>query len=322
MPRKYKTASSPFAKVCAIALSLALVVTMCPIVGFAEDSGQTNAAAVGDAQVGQPSAIDSQVDAPDDAVSIPSNISLGGEPTDAANAVVADEPSPDNGEDADANMAATPDADNADAEQIDGIEDAQSGEAQSVEPGPNPFKSGVSAQNLATLDNYECDNYPELDKSLLWKTSASCSGKKMWIGTLVQDNGYWNEPGWSFECGWEAPNPLHDREKYAYLDKGFTNTVDGQARDVVKLYGDGGLTSVDIAAVLDGSYDVYIPVGAFNYQHFQSITFPSFVKEIREYAFSSGSAGDLTSVAFETSPDGNGIERLCDSAFSDCDGLA
>ena len=322
MPRKYKTASSPFAKVCAIALSLALVVTMCPIVGFAEDSGQTNAAAVGDAQVGQPSAIDSQVDAPDDAVSIPSNISLGGEPTDAANAVVADEPSPDNGEDADANMAATPDADNADAEQIDGIEDAQSGEAQSVEPGPNPFKSGVSAQNLATLDNYECDNYPELDKSLLWKTSASCSGKKMWIGTLVQDNGYWNEPGWSFECGWEAPNPLHDAEMYAYLDKGFTNTVDGQARDVVKLYGDGGLTSVDIAAVLDGSYDVYIPVGAFNYQHFQSITFPSFVKEIREYAFSSGSAGDLTSVAFETSPDGNGIERLCDSAFSDCDGLA
>lgn len=323
MPRKYKTASSPFAKVCAIALSLALVVTMCPIVGFAEDSGQTNAAAVGDAQVGQPSAIDSQVDAPDDAVSIPSNISLGGEPTDAANAVVADEPSPDNGEDADANMAATPDANNADTEQIDGIEDAQSGEAQSVEPGPNPFKSGVSAQNLATLDNYECDNYPELDKSLLWKTSASCSGKKMWIGTLVQDNGYWNEPGWTFECGWEAPNPLHDAEMYAYLDKGFTNTVDGQARDVVKLYGDGGLTSVDIAAVLDGSYDVYIPVGAFNYQHLQSITFPSFVKEIETYAFSEDYLNDyLTSITFETDAKGDGIQRICDGAFSNCEGLA
>lgn len=323
MPRKYKTASSPFAKVCAIALSLALVVTMCPIVGFAEDSGQTNAAAVGDAQVGQPSAIDSQVDAPDDAVSIPSNISLGGEPTDAANAVVADEPSPDNGEDADANMAATPDADNADAEQIDGIEDAQSGEAQSVEPGPNPFKSGVSAQNLATLDNCECDNYPELDKSLLWKTSASCSGKKMWRGTLVQDNGYWNEPGWTFECGWEAPNPLHDAEMYAYLDKGFTNTVDGQARDVVKLYGDGGLTSVDIAAVLDGSYDVYIPVGAFNYQHLQSITFPSFVKEIETYAFSEDYLNDyLTSITFETDAKGDGIQRICDGAFSNCEGLA
>lgn len=323
MPRKYKTASSPFAKVCAIALSLALVVTMCPIVGFAEDSGQTNAAAVGDAQVGQPSAIDSQVDAPDDAVSIPSNISLGGEPTDAANAVVADEPSPDNGEDADANMAATPDADNADAEQIDGIEDAQSGEAQSVEPGPNPFKSGVSAQNLASLDNYECDNYPELDKSLLWKTSVSCSGKKMWRGTLVQDNGYWNEPGWTFECGWEAPNPLHDAEMYAYLDKGFTNTVDGQARDVVKLYGDGGLTSVDIAAVLDGSYDVYIPVGAFNYQHLQSITFPSFVKEIETYAFSEDYLNDyLTSITFETDAKGDGIQRICDGAFSNCEGLA
>lgn len=323
MPRKYKTASSPFAKVCAIALSLALVVTMCPIVGFAEDSGQTNAAAVGDAQVGQPSAIDSQVDAPDDAVSIPSNISLGGEPTDVANAVVADEPSPDNGEDADANMAATPDADNADAEQIDGIEDAQSGEAQSVEPGPNPFKSGVDAQNLASLDNYECDNYPELDKSLLWKTSVSCSGKKMWRGTLVQDNGYWNEPGWTFECGWEAPNPLHDAEMYAYLDKGFTNTVDGQARDVVKLYGDGGLTSVDIAAVLDGSYDVYIPVGAFNYQHLQSITFPSFVKEIETYAFSEDYLNDyLTSITFETDAKGDGIQRICDGAFSNCEGLA
>ena len=320
---KYKTASSPFAKVCAIALSLALVVTMCPIVGFAEDSGQTNAAAVGDAQVGQPSAIDSQVDAPDDAVSIPSNISLGGEPTDAAHAVVTDESSPDNGEDADANMAATPDADNADAEQIDGIEDAQSGEAQSVEPGPNPFKSGVDAQNLASLDNYECDNYPELDKSLLWKTSVSCSGKKMWRGTLVQDNGYWNEPGWTFECGWEAPNPLHDAEMYAYLDKGFTNTVDGQARDVVKLYGDGGLTSVDIAAVLDGSYDVYIPVGAFNYQHLQSITFPSFVKEIETHAFSEDYLNDyLTSITFETDAKGDGIQRICDGAFSNCEGLA
>lgn len=319
---KYKTASSPFAKACAIALSLALAVTMCPIVGFAEDSSQANAATAGDAQVGQPLAIDSQVDVPDDAMSIPSNISLDGEPTDAANAVVTDGSSSDNGEDADENMAAMSDADNADADQIDEAEDAQSGEAQSVEPGPNPFKSGVNAQNLATLDNYECDNYYDLDKSLLWKTSASCSGKKMWAGTLVQDNGYWNDPGWSFDCGWPAPDPLHDAEMYAYLDKGFTNTVDGQTRDVVKLYGDGGLTSMDIAAVLDGSYDVYIPLAAFNYQHLKSVTFPSFVKEIGEYAFKSGSAGDLTSVAFETSPDGSGIECIYDSAFSDCDGLA
>lgn len=318
---KYKTASSPFAKVCAIALSLALVVTMCPIVGFAEDSGQTNAATVGDAQVGQLSAADSQIDVPDDAVSIPSNISLDGEPTDAAHAVVTDESSSDNGEDADANMAATPDADNADANQMDKAEEAQSDEAQSVEPGLNPFKSGVNAQNLATLDNYECENYNELDKSLLWKTSASCSGKKMWVGTLVQDNGYWNDPGWSFDCGWPAPDPLHDAEVYAYLNKGYEHTVDGQTRDVVMLYGDGGLESMDIAAVLDGSYDVYIPMFAFDYQHLKSVTFPSFVKEIGERAFSPGSEGGLTSVAFETSPDGSGIERLYD-AFTDCTGLS
>ncbi|WP_443613133.1 hypothetical protein, partial [Adlercreutzia sp.] len=105
------------------------------------------------------------------------------------------------------------------ADVAEGAEDSQPVTEASVEPGPNPFKSGVSAQNLATLDNYECDNYPELDKSLLWKTSASCSGKKMWVGTLVQDNGYWNDPGWSFDCGWPAPDPLHDAEVYAYLNK-------------------------------------------------------------------------------------------------------
>ena len=81
----------------------------------------------------------------------------------------------------------------------------------------------------------------------------------MWVGTLVQDNGYWNDLGWSFDCGWQAPDPLHDAEVYAYLNKGYENTVDGQTRDVVMLYGDGGLKSMDIAAVLDGSYDVYIP---------------------------------------------------------------
>lgn len=188
---------------------------------------------------------------------------------------------------------------------------------------PTPFKSGVDAQNLASLDNYECDNYPELDKSLLWKTSVSCSGKKMWIGTLVQDNGYWNEPGWNFECGWEAPNPLHDAEMYAYLDKGFTNTVDGQTRDVVKLYGDGGLTSMDIAAVLDGNYDIYIPTAAFNYQHLQSITFPSFVKEIETHAFNEDYLNDyLTSITFETDAKGDGIRASATAHSPNCEGLA
>ena len=80
---------------------------------------------------------------------------------------------------------------------------------------------------------------------------------------------------------------------YAYLNKGYEHTVDGQTRDVVMLYGDGGLESMDIAAVLDGSYDVYIPMFAFNYQHLKSVTFPSFVKEIEEGAFTAGRKGDL-----------------------------
>ena len=309
MPRKDKTAKSPFAKACAVALSLALVVTMCPIVGFAEDSSRVDAVASEDVQAALLPVSDSEVDVPDDALSVSSNILLDG-------ASVSDEEVPDE----DASDRSTVSSDDADV--AEGAEDSQPVTEASTEPGPNPFASGVDAQNLATLDNYECENYPELDKSLLWKTSASCSGKKMWAGTLVQDNGYWNDPGWSLDCSWPAPNPLHDAEVYAYLNKGYGDTVDGQTRDVVMLYGDGGLTSMDIAAVLDGSYDVYIPQAAFNYQHLQSVTFPSFVKEIGERAFSSGSAGDLTSVAFETSSDGSGIERICDSAFSNCDGLA
>ena len=322
MPRKDKTAKSPFAKACAVALSLALVVTMCPIVGFAEDSSRVDAVASEDAQAALLPVSDSEVDVPDDALSVSSNILLDGASEDDTDSIagggasVSDEEVPDE----DASNQSTVSSDDADV--AEGAEDSQPVTEASTEPGPNPFASGVDAQNLATLDNYECENYPELDKSLLWKTSASCSGKKMWAGTLVQDNGYWNDPGWSLDCSWPAPNPLHDAEVYAYLNKGYGDTVDGQTRDVVMLYGDGGLTSMDIAAVLDGSYDVYIPQAAFNYQHLQSVTFPSFVKEIGERAFSSGSAGDLTSVAFETSSDGSGIERICDSAFSNCDGLA
>ena len=327
MLRKHKTATSPFAKACAIILSLALVVTMCPIVGFAVDSGQTDTGIVGNTQVEQLSASDSHVDAPNDAISISSNLSLGdavdNAAGDAVGGIVSDDASVSDDEVSDEDASDGLVVSSADTDSVDDAEDARSATEASTEPGPNPFKSGVDAQNLAALDNYECDNYPELDKSLMWKTSASCSGKKMWRGTLVQDNGYWNEPGWNFECGWEAPNPLHDAEMYAYLDKGFTNTVDGQTRDVVKLYGDGGLTSMDIAAVLDGSYDVYIPVGAFNYQHLQSITFPSFVKEIETLAFNEDYLNDyLTSITFETDAKGDGIQRICDSAFSNCEGLA
>ena len=321
MPRKDKTAKSPLAKACAVALSLALVVTMCPIVGFAEDSSRVDAVASEDAQAALLPVSDSEVDVPDDALSVSSNILLDGASEDDTDSIagggasVSDEEVPDE----DASNQSTVSSDDADV--AEGAEDSQPVTEASVEPGPNPFASGVDAQNLATLDNYECENYPELDKSLLWKTSASCSGKKMWVGTLVQDNGYWNDPGWSFDCGWQAPDPLHDAEVYAYLNKGYEHTVDGQTRDVVMLYGDGGLESMDIAAVLDGSYDVYIPMFAFNYQHLKSVTFPSFVKEIEEGAFTAGRKGDLTSVAFETSPDGSGIECLYD-AFTDCTGLS
>ena len=321
MPRKDKTAKSPVAKACAVALSLALVVTMCPIVGFAEDSNRVDAVASEDAQAALLPVSDSEVDVPDDALSVSSNILLDGASEDDTDSIagggasVSDEEVPDE----DASDQSTVSSDDADV--AEGAEDSQPVTEASTEPGPNPFASGVNAQNLATLDNYECENYNELDKSLLWKTSASCSGKKMWVGTLVQDNGYWNDPGWSFDCGWPAPDPLHDAEVYAYLNKGYEHTVDGQTRDVVMLYGDGGLESMDIAAVLDGSYDVYIPMFAFDYQHLKSVTFPSFVKEIGERAFSPGSEGGLTSVAFETSPDGSGIERLYD-AFTDCTGLS
>lgn len=323
MPRKDKTAKSPFAKACAVALSLALVVTMCPIVGFAEDSSRVDAVASEDAQAALLPVSDSEVDVPDDALSVSSNILLDGASEDDTDSIagggasVSDEEVPDE----DASDQSTVSSDDADV--AEGAEDSQPVTEASTEPGPNPFASGVDAQNLATLDNYECENYPELDKSLLWKTSASCSGKKMWVGTLVQDNGYWNDPGWSFDCGWPAPDPLHDAEVYAYLNKGYEHTVDGQTRDVVMLYGDGGLTSMDIAAVLDGSYDVYIPQAAFNYQHLQSVTFPSFVKEIGGRAFNEDYLNDyLTSITFETDAKGDGIQRICDSAFSNCDGLA
>ena len=88
MPRKGKTAKSPFAKACAVALSLALVVTMCPIVGFAEDSSRVDAVASEDVQAALLPVSDSEVDVPDDALSVSSNILLDG-------ASVSDEEVPD-----------------------------------------------------------------------------------------------------------------------------------------------------------------------------------------------------------------------------------
>ncbi len=70
--------------------------------------------------------------------------------------------------------------------------------------------------------------------------------------------------------------------------------------------GTAAFESMDIAAVLDGSYDVYIPMFVFNYQHLKSVTFPQLRHEGMRAPFTAGRKGDLTSVAFEISPDGSG----------------
>ncbi len=57
--------------------SLALVVTMCPIVGFAEDL-PVDAVASEDVQAALLPVSDSEVDVPDDALSVSSNILLDG----------------------------------------------------------------------------------------------------------------------------------------------------------------------------------------------------------------------------------------------------
>ncbi len=95
---------------------------------------------------------DSEVDVPDDALSVSSNILLDG-------ASVSDEEVPDE----DASDRSTVSSDDADV--AEGAEDSQPVTEASTEPGPNPFAS-VDAQNLATLDNYECENYSRVDKSL------------------------------------------------------------------------------------------------------------------------------------------------------------
>ena len=112
MPRKGKTAKSPFAKACAVALSLALVVTMCPIVGFAEDSSRVDAVASEDVQAALLPVSDSEVDVPDDALSVSSNILLDG-------ASVSDEEVPDE----DASDRSTVSSDDADV--AEGAEDSQ-----------------------------------------------------------------------------------------------------------------------------------------------------------------------------------------------------
>ena len=197
--------------------------------------------------------------------------------------------------------------------------------ANDPEVGPNPFKQGVDAQSLLGLDNYDkhvmVDSEGNVDKTETakrWKTKVGCEGKKMWAGTLIQDNGYWDQPGWSFAVDWPQPNPLHDAEVYAYIEKNYSGTTDGAERGVVIAEGDAGLTSVNFRDLFDGSHDVYIGDFGFEYNRLSSLSIPSFVKKINMDAFmQDGTNASLTDLQFE-----EGIECIAGGAFTNCNGLA
>ena len=197
--------------------------------------------------------------------------------------------------------------------------------ADDPEAGPNPFKQGVDAQSLLGLDNYDkhvmVDSEGNVDKTETakrWKTKVGCEGKKMWAGTLIQDNGYWDQPGWSFAVDWPQPNPLHDAEVYAYIEKNYSGTTDGAERDVVIAEGDAGLTSANFRDLFDGSHDVYIGDFGFEYNRLSSLSIPSFVKKINMDAFmQDGTNASLTDLQFE-----EGIECIAGGAFTNCNGLA
>ncbi len=181
----------------------------------------------------------------------------------------------------------------------------------------NPFKEGVEAQRLANLENYYGRNHDEEFKAKAWKTSVGCTGKKRWIGSVRNDDGF-------FAPGVEEP-PLsysgptvseYNAEIYAYVERNYAYTVDGETRDVVFVYGDCGLSSVDFSQIFDGSYDVYIPFYAFKDTDISTITFPSFVKELGGQSFYCYLSQGLSSIQFETDEQGNGIQRICGGAFT------
>ncbi len=193
--------------------------------------------------------------------------------------------------------------------------DATTGEEPAESP--NPFKEGVEAQQLANLENYYGHNHDEEFKAKAWKTSVGCTGKKLWIGNVRNDDGF-------FAPGVEEPSldysgptvSEYDAEIYAYVERNYTGTVDNVPRDVVFVYGDCGLSSVDFSQVFDGSYDVYISFYAFNDTNISTITFPSFIKQIDMEAFYCYMSQGLSSIQFETDEQGNGIQRICSNAFS------
>ncbi len=181
----------------------------------------------------------------------------------------------------------------------------------------NPFKAGIEAQQLADLENYYGRNHDEEFKAKAWKTSVGCTGKKLWIGNVRNDDGF-------FAPGVEEPSldysgpkvSEYDAEIYAYVERNYTGTVDNVPRDVVFVYGDCGLSSVDFSQVFDGSYDVYISFYAFNDTNISTITFPSFIKQIDMEAFYCYMSQGLSSIQFVTDEQGNGIQRICGGAFT------
>ena len=322
MPQKRRRHSWPLAKIGASALSLLLVASMWPGIGFADDvqagSGEPENAQQ-EAAPSEPSPL-GKVAIPENSFGYDSQISLASQNEGEEGASTTGE----------GNASADGSAQAA-GEGVASEADVTPEEADPIVPkgdtgiGPNPFKAETNAQPVANYPNYEKydeTSYPGLNATL-WKTSTGCEGIKKWAGTLIQDNGYWDQPGWSFECGWSAPDPPHPAEVYGRVEHGYSNTVDGTEQDVVFAEGDAGLTSLDLSAVFDGSYDVYMSYGAFEYNQIESLTIPSFVKSLGESSFKQdGTFPRLSSLTFETDAQGNGIEEIKYGAFESCDTLA
>ena len=355
-PKTRATLRAACRKALACALSAVLVVGLAPtfsIAEAAEDEADAAANAVGDgaaegaadgfvapdAMSGTGSQV---VSIPEDSTTIHAAVALEGDDSEAASAQSGEvglPGSPTENAIRDTTSLSAKGGDTASSAAVDGnaakasaaVADESNGDGDgasaNAEPtvGPNPFKQGVDAQPLLDLDNYdkyvmtdEEGNVDKTETAKRWKTKVGCEGKKMWAGTLIQDNGYWDQPGWSFAVDWPQPNPLHDAEVYAYIEKNYSGTTDGAKRDVVIAEGDAGLTSVNFRDLFDGSHDVYIGGFGFQYNRLSSLSIPSFVKKIDMDAFmQDGTNASLTDLQFE-----EGIECIAGGAFTNCNGLA
>ncbi len=313
--RKRTATPGPFKTMFTALLAIALVTGLFPLVGAAEESSERPTENVQNADALElPDAA-----IPEDASTFESQTRLEGDEEDPEGEEAGDPA--DASEEAASTEAPTTEPKSEGTPEAAG----EAAQASPVQAGPNPFKAGVDAQPLLDHENYdkrtmvdEDGNVDETEKAKRWKTSAGCAGTKMWAGTLIQDDGYWDQPGWWFECGWSAPDPLHAAEAYGRVESSYGGTVDGSVRDVVVMEGDAGLTALDLSAVFDGGYDVYAEYGAFKYHRLRSLSVPGFVKSLGEYSFQQdGTNAFLTQLTFE-----EGVERIASNAFSSCQGLA